>query len=352
MDISLNLGAWNAVFAVPACLVDQHLKLAGAVQIKALLSIVRHAGEPLSLDDLAAALGLPVADVKDALQYWIETGLLRGQEAGLAPSLSCTPEPVPEPQSPSPEEPAEPPAETESPSSPPAEAPPPPARRPRPSSTFVAQRMTQSHEISFLMQEAQQILGRTISPALSSILLSIHDDDGLPVDVIIMLLAYVKSIGKDNSNYIESVAKNWAAEEIFTHEQAEEKLRQLSETAQMWRNVENALGISHRSPSAREEQYVRRWMAEWGFRQDMIREAYDRCVNSTGRMNFNYMNRILERWHQSGISTPQQAAWEQNEKAAARAQETAAQPTYDLEAYETMDFREDWDLPETQPKKA
>ena len=119
MDISLNLGAWNAVFAVPACLVDQHLKLAGAVQIKALLWILRHAGEPLSLDDLAAALGLPVADVKDALQYWIETGLLRGQEAGLSPSLSCTQEPVPEPQSPSPEEPAE----------PPAEAPPPPARR-------------------------------------------------------------------------------------------------------------------------------------------------------------------------------------------------------------------------------
>ena len=39
-----------------------------------------------------------------------------------------------------------------------------------------------------------------------------------------MLLAYVKSIGKANSNYIEAVAKNWSAEEIFTHEKAEEKL--------------------------------------------------------------------------------------------------------------------------------
>ena len=114
------------------------------------------------------------------------------------------------------------------------------------------------------MQEAQQILGRTISPALSSILLSIHDDDGLPVDVIIMLLAYVKSIGKDNSNYIESVAKNWAQKKSSPTSRRKKNCGSSSETAQMWRNVENALGISHRSPSAREEQYVRRWMARMG----------------------------------------------------------------------------------------
>ena len=50
-------------------------------------------------------------------------------------------------------------------------------------------------------------MGRAISPALSSTLLMIHDDYGLPVEVIIMLLMYVKSIHKDNTSYIEAVAK-------------------------------------------------------------------------------------------------------------------------------------------------
>ena len=102
-----------------------------------------------------------------------------------------------------------------------------------------------------------------------------------------MLLAYVKSIGKDNSNYIESVAKNWAAEEIFTHEQAEEKLRQLLGNGP---DVAECGKCPGDFPSFAQRQ--RRTVCapldgpNGGFRQDMIREAYDRCVNSTGRMNF------------------------------------------------------------------
>ena len=59
------------------------------------------------------------------------------------------------------------------------------------------------------MQESQQILGRPISPGLSSTLLLLHDDYGLPSDVILMLLQYVKSRGKDNTNYIEAAGRNW-----------------------------------------------------------------------------------------------------------------------------------------------
>ena len=37
MEYKLNLGSWNSVFAVPSDIVDKHLKLAGAVQLKVLL---------------------------------------------------------------------------------------------------------------------------------------------------------------------------------------------------------------------------------------------------------------------------------------------------------------------------
>lgn len=90
-----------------------------------------------------------------------------------------------------------------------------PPRMKKPDGVYIAQRIAQCAEVGFLMQEAQQILGRAISPALSSTLLMIHDDYGLPVEVIIMLLMYVKSIHKDNTSYIEAVAKNWRKKKLI-----------------------------------------------------------------------------------------------------------------------------------------
>ena len=345
MNISLNLGAWNSIFAVPCALVDQHIKLAGGAQLKVLLWILRHAGESFSAEDISTSLNMAAPDVKDAMNYWVETGLLTSQEHTLTPSGAApTPLMVPLETNSFPAKSSSPlPIIEESATdSPPIVPAPEPAKmstaKPKPTGIFLAERIQQSAEIAFLMQESQQILGRAISPALSSILLSAYDDYGLPVDVIIMLLAYVKSIGKANSNYIEAVAKNWSAEEIFTHEKAEEKLRHLSETAQAWRSIENALGIDHRSPSAREEQFANRWVQEWKFSPPMLREAYDRCVDSIGKMDLKYIDKILERWHKEGIVTPQQAFWEKAEKATARKPEKETKRTYDMDAYENFDF--------------
>ena len=55
----------------------------------------------------------------------------------------------------------------------------------------------------------------------------LHDTDGLPVGVIIMLMQYAVSVGKGNIKYIEKMAISWANEEIDTVEKAENKIRTL-----------------------------------------------------------------------------------------------------------------------------
>ncbi len=316
MNFSLNLGAWNAVFAVPCALVDQQIKLAGALQLKVLLWALRHAGEPLATEDAAKALGASPADINDAMRYWIETGLLTEGGGALSPGQASARAPFADPEPPTGEAAPEPPA---------------PKRIPKPDGVFIAERIGQSEEIAFLMQESQQILGRPISPGLSSTLLLLHDDYGLPSDVILMLLQYVKSRGKDNTNYIEAAGRNWAKEGVNTHEKVEEKLRRLSEVSAAWQKVQQVLAMEPRSPSAREEQYASRWLLEWKFPPSMVREAYERCVNATGKLSFGYMNRILERWRREGVATPEDAAREQEAKAA---RSETRQPTYDLDEYE------------------
>lgn len=326
MSYSVNLGAWNSVFAVPCSVVDQNLKLAGSVQLKVLLWTLRHAGEPFEAKDVAAALGIERADVGDALLYW--------QEAGLFSSSGSTESAEPEkPEARTPDRPS---GNGAAGSGPAVETRRVLSRPQKPDSGFVAKRIEESTDISCLMQSAQQVLGRLISGGESATLLMIHDEFGLPSDVIVMLLQYAASIGKANMRYIEKTAMNWADEEINTHERAEEKLLRLTECRQAWRQVEQALGMPHRSPSSKEEAFADTWVAQWKFGGDMIREAYDRAVDATGKFSASYMNRILERWNREGITTTKQAAEDQMERAKAKGAKKKPERnlTFDIEEYE------------------
>ncbi|MBQ9993945.1 MAG: hypothetical protein IJP17_04465, partial [Clostridia bacterium] len=87
MDYSINLGAWRSVFAVPGEVVDKHLRLAGAAQLRALLYILRHSDSKIDLSELSLAIGLSEGDTADAVEYWVTCGLLSHDEHRLSPSL-------------------------------------------------------------------------------------------------------------------------------------------------------------------------------------------------------------------------------------------------------------------------
>ncbi|MBE6722502.1 MAG: helicase DnaB, partial [Ruminococcaceae bacterium] len=58
MQYQSDSGIWNSVFAVPTAVVDYHLKLAGSVQLKALLWVLRQQGTAFTDNDLSQALGV------------------------------------------------------------------------------------------------------------------------------------------------------------------------------------------------------------------------------------------------------------------------------------------------------
>ena len=292
MDLRLNYEKWDGTFAVPARLVDEELRLAGALQLKVLLWLLKNGCENRTAADLAAALGVSAADIADALAYWQLKGYLKaaGETAPKELAAFELDLPISELSKPQPEiskEPA-----------------PAPRRTPRPDSAFVAKRVEESQELSFLMQEAQITLGKALSPGLSGALIAAYDDLGLPADVILMILQYAKMRGKTSTAYIESVARNWAEEEIFTLEQADAKLRRLDESEKAWSRVSNLLGIVRRNPSKAEEAFCDTWINEWKMSDALILEAYDRCVNATGKMNFKYIGKVLESFRQNGVKSP------------------------------------------------
>ena len=277
MSYSINLGAWNSVFAVPCSVVDDNLKLAGSVQLKVLLWVLRHAGEPFETQDIADALGIDRADVGDAMLYWRENGLIAADGEALSPPYQTAPDGQAESSVPHPEAEKNP------------EKPRHILSRPqKPDSEFVAKRMEESKEIACLMQSAQKILGRLLSDGDLATILMIHDDYGLPCDVIVMLIQYAVSAGRSNMRYIEKVAIDWSDNDINTHEKAEARLNLLVENQKAWRSVEQAVGAPHRAPSKREEALAPVWMNEWKFSPEMICEAYDRTIDGAGILRGRY----------------------------------------------------------------
>ena len=213
----------------------------------------------------------------------------------------------------------------------------------RPNMNYVVSRTKTSENVKWLMQEAEIILGRPLSGGDSASLLMLHDNEGLPIDVIIMLMQYAVDAGKSGMKYIYKIGENWSKEGIDDISKAEKKIKELNNLKNAWRKFENLIGIDHRLPTSREESAVMRWFNEFNFKEELIKEAYDRCVNANGKYILNYMDSIIKRWHKEGIRTLEQANSENLGRAKYRKSNFKKEDaSYNIDEYENSDILENF----------
>ncbi len=304
----VNPASFNSVFVLPCEVVDKHLRLAGSVQLKVLLWFYRNASTLTDIDGLVSLLGLPKADIIDAVQYWLENGILLESEsvAVLAPSKNNEETEVRTLQAKENNETLS--AESscfneEKKTKVKKELP--EIQAVKPSMSQIAARITECMEIRQLFLDTQKIFGRTIGYDVQSCLLMLHDFYGLPVEVILMLCEYARSNGKQNSmDYILKVGKIWAENEIDSFEKASEQIEYLEKSGQVWSKLRVLAGISTPRPTLSQQKFLNVWCGEWNFSIEMIYLAYEEMADNTGKLSFSYMNKILLSWHDSGVKTP------------------------------------------------
>ena len=290
MKYKINPSSFSAMFPIPAELIDRNLKLAGAVQLKTILFFFRAvtSGKTPSDSEIAEGIGYSEEDVQDALIFWEERGLLIKDDAEITFASQ----------------------EKEHKSEEKSEKKPPKNKREnqelpivKPSFEQVAERVEESDEIRVLFLEAQQISGKTIGFSGQSTLLMIHESYGLPVDVILMLLGYAKSIGRSDWSHISSLAKIWSDREIFSIEQAEEFINEQNAADQLWCSFRLLSKVNNSIPTTKQRQYFIKWNREYGFGAEMIFAAYERAVEQTGKFSLPYADKILKRWSSAGFKT-------------------------------------------------
>ena len=162
-----------------------------------------------------------------------------------------------------------------------------------------------------LYGEVQRVLGKTLTTEELKILLGFTRYLGLPNEVISVLVSYCRERTRQRGGLrnpslrsIEKEAYYWAEQGIDTMEQAAGYIRTQHLRTTQLEQLKRTLQLHGRNLTAAEERYAASWL-EMGFQLDAIALAYERTCLNVGGLNWAYMNKILVRWHETGLHTAQ-----------------------------------------------
>lgn len=300
MQYTVNPSAFGAVFTMPCDVADKHLRLATALQIKVLIFVMRNLASGIDESACAVALGVPQSEVADALLFWSQCGLLIGEapkeKEEIAPVITTE----------------------------------------MPTRSDVIRRGLEDERVALLMREAQLKFGRGLKQNESSLLVSLYDDQGMDVSLILMLLQYAVNNGKCNISFIRSTAIKWLKSGVQSVTEAERLIAKEAENMLCWSIVERVFGIEKRKPSAKETELSALWINEWKISEELLKEAYDECVNHRTKLDMPYITKIIENWHKKGYKTVDEVRADAKEHSAKKGSGKNDFAGYDLDLVEAM----------------
>lgn len=210
--------------------------------------------------------------------------------------------------------------------------PPPEEKIPEYEKSYIVNRSKDDAIFQELLMEAERTVGHQLSGAELNIMFGIYDHLGLPAEVIFTLLTACKEDVQElygpgrlpTMRKIEQQAYIWAHEEIMTLDLAEAYLNKRRERKNIYNQIKRMMDIWDRKLVKSELNYINDWLDK-GFSVDALAIAYDRTVTQTTGMNWAYMNRIIQNWHDKGLHTP--AEIEAGDQPLGKSKQSAAAPT-------------------------
>ncbi|SEH37031.1 DnaD and phage-associated domain-containing protein [Ruminococcus flavefaciens] len=294
MEYKVNCGIWGAMFGVPVIVADNFLKLATGDQIKVLLYLLRCSGKICTSEDISANTGVTVQVAEDAVLFWQQANVITPQgtiSQTASNSIMVQPQPP------------------ESISTPPALASqqqPAAAKLPDHKITLsggeIAAIMQDSQDIRDLFKVAETIIGTLKNNQMNSIIW-MYDHLGLKKEVIIILLTYCASIEKTNTAYIEKIASAWAENDINTMEAAQDEIQKRNAAKDYILSIMKKFEMNRR-PTAKQAEFIEQWKNA-GFQLELVHYAYEKTIEQINKLSFDYINKILLSWRDSGFMTVQ-----------------------------------------------
>ncbi|MBR4723877.1 MAG: DnaD domain protein [Clostridia bacterium] len=304
----------NGFVPVSFDFVKNHLPEANATFVKIyiylLMLAVQKASEPSS--EIAKTLGILESDLVNAINYWQNKGLLVSN--GDSVSFGNFSGALETSDSVQDEEDTQ--KNTEN----------------------IAEIISSDSELADMFMLAQEIFGKTITEKDMQTIYWFFSDLKMPAEVILMLIEYCVSKGKNRMSYIEKVAVSWNEMGLNNVEAVTNYLKSEEQKTGFLYSARRLMGIADRNLSQIEEQYLTKWHNDFMMSEEMIALAYEYCIIQTAKLSFPYMDKIITRWNAEGITNVAQAEADNKKfKSRARAKDTAfGDNTYDSDSLERL----------------
>ena len=174
------------------------------------------------------------------------------------------------------------------------------------------QKANYDFEFVALKEEVQRQFGKILNTEEEKILLGFYRYLGLSPDVISLLVRYCISRAKRQGRVrnpslwtIEKEAYAWAEKGIDSFEEASAYIQMQDQRQSRLGRLMQILQIYGRKLTAAEERHANAWL-DMGMEDEVIAMAYERTCLNTGGLNWNYLNKILQRWHSQGLHTAEE----------------------------------------------
>lgn len=319
MEFKTNSGIWETMFGVPCIVADNFLKLATGEQIKVLLYILRCSGKNCTEEEIAQNTGVSPQQAADAVIFWQQVNVLAQESISPQSSTIMTQTPTAQPvQQPAAE----------------IKKAPPTNQRQSLKPTEIARIMKDSPDISELFKTAEGILG-TLNNTQQNSLIWMFNYLGLKKEVIITLLSYCSGIEKTNVNYIEKIACDWSENEINTLDSAQQEVSRMSESREYTSKIMRAFEMKRR-PTAKQSEFISQWR-NIGFSIELIHYAYEKTIEQIDKLSFEYINKILLSWRNSGYASVKDVKnAESNYKKKKKSTSKSDDDDFDIEEYKLL----------------
>ena len=295
MDYKIDCKRWGRFFSVPCCVVDDYIRLSDGDFVKVLLCILCSDTQQISSQALAQKAGVSEDKAEDAIIHWAGLGVISAktvegktiETVQVQTAVSNNAKPVQQ-------------VEAINPAKNSVDA----KTRVKYSTREIAEKIEKSEELKALYDDIQKVFKRTINGTEMAAILNLYEYYNYSAASILMIAEYCMSIGKGRMAYIETVAKNWFEQGVCSYSEVEAQIIRQTELRSYQSRVMQIFGLENKL-TKRQRELIQKWDS-MGFSFDMLEIAYEKCMNATNKLNFGYINKILENWSGKHIMTPQQ----------------------------------------------
>ncbi len=163
-----------------------------------------------------------------------------------------------------------------------------------------------------LIEECQALCGKVFTPTDVSKVVSIRQELGFDCETILLLFFYyfekLDAVGKKLTvSYVEKSAFSLYNQGIRTADALQDYIKEVELRNSNQYRIRKLFGMGDRAFTKKEKGFFEKWFTEWALSFELVEHAFDLAVDRTGKAGLEYMSKILSDWHDSGITTVEQA---------------------------------------------